>query len=272
MIKLPGSRMSASRLGFGLSGLHHLLRRSRRQSLLSSAFDHGITYFDTAPYYGHGLAERELGRFASGRRERVVIATKAGIEPDPWLRRLPALMYPRLAANVALRRLTGRKSFVVARQYDYRGASTTASVERSLRALRSDYIDILYLHDPALDRLTEPDILFETLQRLRASGKVRSFGLAGDALTCLPILRRFPIDGCLVQLDAGWSGRDLQLFRAQSIPFQSSYGHFRNRKEPMATLLSSAVRANRDGVILFSTRHTARIGAMVDMLSTLEPV
>ena len=261
--------MSASRLGFGLSGLHHLLRSNDRQNLLSCALDRGITYFDTAPYYGHGLAERELGRFASGRRERVVIATKAGIEPDPLLRRFPALMYPRLAANLALRRLTGQKKFATARQLDYRGATTAASVERSLRALRSDYVDILYLHDPALDLLTEPDSLFETLQRLRASGKVRHFGLAGNACACLAILHRFPIAGCFLQLDAARD--DLSLFSAQSIRIQGSYGHFRDKKEPLPKLLASALRANRDGVILFSTRTAAHVGEMVNLLSTLEP-
>lgn len=270
-VELAGSGLSASRLGFGLSGLHHLVRPRNRQNLLSSAFDSGITYFDTSPYYGHGVAERELGVFANARRHSVIIATKFGIPANPWLSQFPLLMYSRLAADVALRRLTKRQSFAVKRNYDYRGTSAVTSLNRSLRALRTDYVDILYLHDPTLNRMTEPDRLFDTLQGLKSQGKVRFLGLAGSARECLAIIRRYPAQHWLVQLDAAPGPAELELFNAQSVPFQSSYGHFRDKKEPIANLLATTVRANRDGVILFSTRRPAHIGAMVRLLLTLEP-
>lgn len=271
-VELAGSSLCASRLGFGLSSLHHLLRSRNRQSLLSSAFDCGITYFDTSPYYGHGLAERELGKFASSRRQQVVIATKFGIAANPWLSQFPLLMYSRLVGNAALRRLTKRKTFAVERTYDYQGPSAVASLNRSLRALRTDHVDILYLHDPTLDRLYEPERLFDTLQALKSQGKVRYFGLAGSARDCLAIKRRYPLQDWLVQLDAAPGAGGLELFSTQSIPFQSSYGHFRDKKEPIANLLAASIRANRDGVILFSTRRPAHISAMVQLLSPLEPV
>src|ERR1700753_880826 len=110
-VELPGPRFCASRLGFGLSGLHHVFGSRSRQNLLSSALHSGINYFDTSPYYGHGMAERELGLFAGPRREQIVIATKAGIPANPWLNRSPMLMYSQLAANAALRRATGRGNF-----------------------------------------------------------------------------------------------------------------------------------------------------------------
>jgi len=270
-VELAGSGLSASRLGFGLSGLHHLVRSTNRQNLLSTAFDAGITYFDTSPYYGHGLAERELGVFANVRRHSIVIATKFGIPANPWLNRIPVLMYSRLAANAALRRLTKRQSFEVKRNYDYRGTSAVASLYRSLRALRTDYVDILFLHDPTLERMAEPDRLFDTLQGLQSQGKVRFLGLAGGARDCLAIIRRYPAQHWLVQLNAAPGPVELELFSAQSVPFQSSYGHFRDKKEPIASLLATSVRANRDGVILFSTRHPAHVRAMVKLLSTLEP-
>jgi aryl-alcohol dehydrogenase-like predicted oxidoreductase len=270
-VALAGSGLSASRLGFGLSGLHHLVRSRNRQNLLATAFDAGITYFDTSPYYGHGLAERELGAFANVRRDRIVIATKFGIPADPWLGQFPLLMYSRLGAGMALRRLTRRQSFGVKRNYDYRGTSAVKSLDRSLRALRTDHVDILYLHDPTLERMTEPDRLFDTLQALKSQGKVRFLGLAGSARDCLAIMRRYPAQHWLVQLDAAPGPVELELFSKQSLPFQSSYGHFRDKKEPIASLLAASVQANRDGVILFSTRRPAHISAMIRLLSTLEP-
>jgi aryl-alcohol dehydrogenase-like predicted oxidoreductase len=270
-VALADTNLRSSRLGFGLSGLHHLLRSKDRQNLLASAFNDGITYFDTSPFYGHGLAERELGLFGAAHRNHILIATKIGIQPNPWLSRFPVLMYSRLAANAALRRIIRRKKFEIARKYDYGGRNAVASLDRSLRALRTDHVDILYLHDPTLARLQEPDRLFDTLHDLRSSGKVRYFGLAGNVRDCLDILRRYPALRCLLQVDATPGNEELELLNSSSIPFHSSYGHFRTQKNSVPDSLAAAIGANRQGVILFSTRRTTRINSMVQLLASLEP-
>ncbi len=270
-VALADTNLSSSRLGFGLSGLHHLLRSKDRQNLLSCAFNDGITYFDTSPFYGHGLAERELGIFGTVHRNHILIATKIGIQPNPWLNRFPVLMYSRLAANAALRRMTKRKSFAVARKYDYGVRNAAASLDRSLRALRTDHVDILYLHDPTLARLTEPDHLFETLHGLQASGKVRYFGLAGNVRECTAILHNHLGLRCLLQVDAAPGNEELELLNAASIPFHSSYGHFRAQKRSIRDSLAAAVGVNRQGVILFSTRRATRIDSMVQLLASVEP-
>lgn len=271
MVALAGTSLSSSRLGFGLSGLHHLLRSRDRQNLLSSALHHGITYFDTAPYYGHGLAERELGRFAAAHRNEILIATKVGIQADPWLNRMPLLMYSRLATNAVLRRITHRKSFIVTRKYDYTARSAAAGVERSLRALRTDHLDILYLHDPTLARLTEPDVLFKTLQQLQTTGKVRYFGLTGNVRESIAILNSCPGLHCLLQVDASPGNAELETLNTACIAFHASYGHFRARQDSVPMALAEATRANRQGVILFSTRSATRIGAMARLLQSVEP-
>jgi aryl-alcohol dehydrogenase-like predicted oxidoreductase len=269
-VALAGTGLFSSRLGFGLSGLHHLFRSKERQLLLSSAFQNGINYFDTAPYYGHGLAERELGRFAAARRNQILIATKVGILADPWFKRMPVLMYSRLATNAVLRRITRRKSFVVARRYDYGCRSAAASLDQSLRDLRTDHVDILYLHDPTLARLTEPHLLFETLRGLQTAGKVRYFGLAGNGRECTAILDNHPGLRCLLQVDASPGIEELEALNAASIPFHGSYGHFRTRRDSVPTALAGAIRANRQGVILFSSRSASRIDSMVRLLTSLD--
>lgn len=77
-IILFNTSFTVSRLGFGTASLHHLLSSGDRQSLLETAFDHGFTHFDTAPLYGDGMAERELGKFLASKREKVTIGTKFG--------------------------------------------------------------------------------------------------------------------------------------------------------------------------------------------------
>jgi aryl-alcohol dehydrogenase-like predicted oxidoreductase len=269
-VALPGTDLSSSRLGFGLSGLHHLLRSRNRQTLLATAYHCGIRYFDTSPYYGHGIAERELGKFAIGRRGQILIATKFGIEPNAWLSRFPALMYSRLAADKALRRLTGRNTFVTRRSNDFSAANAAKSLDRSLRALRTDCVDILYVHEPTLSRLTDADDLIKTLQNLRAAGKVRYFGIAGKARDCLAIVDRHPALGRLLQVDAAAGNGELELLNSASIPFQASFGHFRGKKESMTRLLAAAVGANRDGAVLFSTTRPRHISSMVELLAQVE--
>jgi aryl-alcohol dehydrogenase-like predicted oxidoreductase len=268
-VALKGTGLSTARLGFGLSGLHHLLRRKDRQYLLASVLDSGISYFDTAPYYGHGLAERELGLFSKGQRRQILIATKFGLQPNPWFERFPYLMYARLAMNTVWHRASGRQ-ISMRRRFDYSGRNAVATLERSLRALRTDYVDILYLHEPTLDRLTEPESLTQSLRSLQSSGKVRYFGLAGNVGECRAIAERHTGLKGLLQLNAASGQEELETLNKASIPFHSSYGHFRNKTGPLSDLMASAVRANRDGVILFSTRRPERIRSMVKLLDALE--
>lgn len=269
-VALAGTRLSSSRLGFGLSGLHRVLRSRDRFALLAAAHESGITYFDAAPYYGHGIAEQELGRFAGGRRSDLLIATKFGIQPDPWLNRFPALMYARLGANASLRRVIGRDSLAIKTQRDYSGSSAVKSLERSLRALRTDHVDILFLHEPTLALLGDAERLLDSLRGLQSSGKVRYFGLSGSARDCLDITRAHPNLGALLQVDAGHGAGDLQLLRKSALAIHSSFGHFRGRRAPIAGLLSAAVGMNPHGVILFSSRIPQHVRAMSDALMTLE--
>lgn len=271
-VALAGTRLLSSRLGFGLSGLHRVLRPRDRLALLAAAHDSGITYFDAAPYYGHGLAERELGRFADGRRSQLLIATKFGIQPDPWLSRFPALMYARLAANASLRRVTRSEAFTIRMLRDYTGSCAVKSLERSLRALGTDRVDILYLHEPTLALLGNAERLLDSLQGLQASGKVRYFGLSGSARDCLDIALLYPNLGALMQVDAAQGAGELNLLRESALAVHSSFGHFRGRgSAPMIDLLGAAVRMNPHGVILFSTRNPQRIRAMAEALTTVEP-
>ncbi len=268
-IALAGTSLCTSRLGFGLSGLHHVLRSNQRQRMLSAAYDCGIRYFDTSPYYGHGLAERELGAFGYGRRSQILIAAKFGIQPDPWLSRFPLLMYARLGANAALRRFADHGATRQPRR-DYSSRNATRSLDRSLCALRTDYVDILYLHEPTFDQLIEPEQTIDTLKALQASGRVRYFGLSGNAAECVRIARQYPPLGALIQVDAAPGREEFDVLKEAGIPFHSSFGHFRNKTGSMEALLASAAASNADGVILFSTRRTERVRAMARLLASQE--
>jgi aryl-alcohol dehydrogenase-like predicted oxidoreductase len=114
---------------------------------LEAAFDRGITFYDTANVYGDGHSEELIGETFRFRRDQIIIATKGGMLP----------------------------SYVGT---DFSPASLRTSLEGSLRRLRTDYVDILQLHNPGPNEIwTRPEII-ETLQALRAEGKIAAFGFS----------------------------------------------------------------------------------------------
>src|SRR5215472_15507780 len=129
-VLLAKSDITTSRLGFGTSRLHHLFKNDR-QRLLSAAADLGFKHFDTAPAYGDGVCEAELGKFIRGQRERFVIVTKYGIPPDPLAETWPSLALPLRSVQAVARKV----GFRTAPLPPLTPTGLRASAERSLRRL-----------------------------------------------------------------------------------------------------------------------------------------
>jgi aryl-alcohol dehydrogenase-like predicted oxidoreductase len=118
------------------------------ERLLNGVLDLGINYVDTAPAYG--LSEERIGRLLSGRRGEFVLSTKVG------------------------------ESFEEGRStYDFTAEGMRASVSRSLKRLRTERLDLLFIHAHADDRaILRETGAAETLRRLREEGVVRAIGLS----------------------------------------------------------------------------------------------
>ncbi len=183
-----------SELGFGCAAL--LGRASRAESLqaLTTAFDSGITLFDTARSYGYGQGEALLGEFLapSSRRQRIVLCTKFGILPSApggWRQRVkPAA---RLAVRLApgLRRAAQKQAGKEFTAGQFSLSNLKTSLEASLRALRTDFVDILLLHAAPADVLDQTDLL-EALDRLVEQGTVRVAGISADLPVIAEALQR----------------------------------------------------------------------------------
>jgi L-galactose dehydrogenase len=154
---LPRSNLQVSVIGFGASPLGNefqVIDPAEGERAVHRAIEHGINFFDVSPYYGRTLAEQRLGVALSGRRDKVVLATKCG----------------RYDTNY----------------FDFSAARITASVEESLRRLRTDYVDILHTHD--IEFGDREQIVNETLpamQKLKEQGKIRLIGVSGFPLKVL---------------------------------------------------------------------------------------
>jgi aryl-alcohol dehydrogenase-like predicted oxidoreductase len=140
-VRLQGTDINVSRLSFGTASLHHLPTTRRRQDLLAATLDHGFTHFDTAPYYGFGIGEQELGRFLRDRRRLVTVTTKVGLYP-------PGGLHPN-TGPVWTRKLAGKVLPPFSRALvDWSIAAASKSLDRSLRRVGTDQIDLLLLHNP----------------------------------------------------------------------------------------------------------------------------
>jgi aryl-alcohol dehydrogenase-like predicted oxidoreductase len=118
---------------------------------LERAFEQGITFYDTSNAYGDGHSEALLGSAFAARRDKVVIATKAG--------------YPRFDLD-----------------QDFTPAFLRTSLDGSLGRLRTDHVDLFLLHSPPLALLkSDPEIL-ETLRALQREGKIRAWGVSTRAI------------------------------------------------------------------------------------------
>ena len=154
---LPRSNLQVSVIGFGASPLGNefqVIDPVEGERAVHHAIDRGINFFDVSPYYGRTLAEQRLGAALAGKRDRVVLATKCGRYDTSY--------------------------------FDFSAARITASVEESLRRLRTEYVDILHAHD--IESGDREQIVNETLpamRKLKEQGKVRLIGITGFPLKVL---------------------------------------------------------------------------------------
>lgn len=115
---------------------------------IGRALELGCNFFDTADVYGHGHSEELLGQALRGHRSEVIIATKVGGDFYHGT--------PRMNFNP-----------------DYLEFAVGKSCER----LRSDYVDLYQLHNPPVQLIRDGRV-FKTLEKLKASGKIRHYGIS----------------------------------------------------------------------------------------------
>lgn len=161
-----GHRLSLPRLGLGtapLGGMYRPVADEDATATVDAAFRLGLTYLDTAPQYGWGLAETRLGRALAHRsRESFVLSTKVGRLVEPVAEREPG--------DIFLGAPPGRGRF------DFSATGLAASLEASLARLRLERVDIVYVHDPDDHMPAARDEAVPALLELREKGVVSAVG------------------------------------------------------------------------------------------------
>ena len=259
-ITLENTALVSSRIGLGTHALHRVISSRQRQNLLSGAHELGVRYFDTAPSYGAGLAEAELGRFLVPRRSEVVLTTKFGLPVSRLAAAVPgwnqAAMVLRAARKLALGRRTASRPLL----RDYSPQQALASVERSLRALRTDHIDILYLHEPVPAALSVSEPLVRALDSLKASGKVRYVGLSGQESECALLRNFYPALGEVLQVQVPAASDGWPITQGMLHSAAVHFWEFASRSPEGVTQVAERLcKAAPEGVLLVSSVSVAQL-------------
>ncbi|MDA1651826.1 aldo/keto reductase [Bacillus cereus group sp. TH160LC] len=181
-------------LGFGTAPLGNMYRNIPEEEAIATvdaAWDNGVRYFDTAPLYGSGLAEIRLGEALSKRnRDDYFLSTKVGriisdeLE-DPSTRDL--------GEKGGLFEF-GRKNKII---NDYSADATLRSIEDSLKRLKTDRLDFVYIHDVAQDFYGDEWIsqfeiartgAFRALTQLRDEGVIKGWGLGVNKVESIELM------------------------------------------------------------------------------------
>ncbi len=179
---LGNSGIRLSPIGFGawaIGGMWGPQQDEVSKAALHRALDAGVTFFDTALVYGMGRSERLIGRVMKSRGvlHRVVIASKVPPMNMSWNH----------GPNAVISRVYPRHHIV-------------QSVERSLRHLGREYIDVMQLHTWSRN-FNSDTTWYEVMARLKQQGKIRAIGISVLHLRedeVLPIIRRGWVDSIQV--------------------------------------------------------------------------
>lgn len=182
-------------LGLGTAGISSMKTYGAVMRLLNTALEKGITHFDTAPLYGQGYAEKMLGDFIRGKRDKVTITTKVGLG-SPGSMAVPAfLALPLNYYRKALKKSSApaiapaATSVSVAQPSLLQRSISLEQVKQgfygSLQRLRVDYIDYYFLHEalPGFLEAAAQDFLLTQKEK----GRIKYLGVATGSSNILPL-------------------------------------------------------------------------------------
>jgi L-galactose dehydrogenase len=155
--RLGKTDLKVSIIGFGASPLGGEFGRidpEEGRRAVNYAIDQGINYFDVAPYYGRTLAEKRLGEFLEGKRDKIILTSKA------------------CRYDIT--------------DFDYSAKRIVRSIDQSLKRLRTDYVDLYQIHDVEYGKREQ--VIGEAIPamfKLKEQGKIRFIGITGYPLTPL---------------------------------------------------------------------------------------
>jgi aryl-alcohol dehydrogenase-like predicted oxidoreductase len=249
---IENTDIRVSRIAFGMASLHHLFSGTLRLRIIEAAASSGITHFDTSPYYGFGLAERDLGQFLRGQRAAFTVTTKVGLYPWGAASSHGAAVWGRKALGKLVPAISRP---VVSWQVD----RARTSLHQSLRRLKTDYVDFVFLHEPDI-RLIKAEEFVGWIEAERARGCIRCWGLAGIAAQVAPWVQENHLLAKVVQTQDSINKHQADFMFSCGRNLQFTYGYLSSWKkggqaETPEFVIRQALQRNTKGAVIVSTLH-----------------
>jgi D-threo-aldose 1-dehydrogenase len=175
-VGVAGTNLKITKLGLGtapLGGLFTSVLESDSDDLIHAAFEHDINFFDTAPLYGHGLAEIRLGRILRNMNKPYVLQTKVGRVLN--------------ATTNADKAWFADANPNLAPIFDFSAEGIKRSIDESLNRLGVDHIDIALMHDAEDHLAAAIDEAYPVLDDYRSQGIIKGVGMGLNL--CAPSIK-----------------------------------------------------------------------------------
>ena len=203
--------LRVSELGMGCSGIGRTMyRRDDNGAIatLQESLDAAVNFYDTAPGYSAGESERLIGEAFRGKRDQVIITSKAGVIGTPvgrFAKRYKHLLRP---VHFLLRPFQAAlpRLYQSHKRVDFSRDFIVRSLEKSLKRLNTDYLDVFLLHHPTSKALKRAEFC-DTFIELKNAGKIRHWGISPDTLEQAMLCLEIP-EVEVVQLDISLLSRE----------------------------------------------------------------
>jgi D-threo-aldose 1-dehydrogenase len=197
-VRLGATGVQVTRMGIGtnpLAGLMESVSEATAEAVVGAAWEAGLRFFDMAPLYGYGFAERFVGEVLRGHpRDDYALTTKVG--------RLLQAHGPAAREDLLMRyegELLYKDTAAVRPFFDYSHDGVMRSLEASRERSGIDRFDIVYIHDPELYMEEAADGAYRALDELRRAGDVGAIGVGSNNWDChLELLGRGDYDAILL--------------------------------------------------------------------------
>jgi D-threo-aldose 1-dehydrogenase len=270
-------------------------------ALLDAAYEAGIRHFDMAPMYGLGRAEAEFGAWAKDKGGDLTVATKFGIDPSAVGRLAGSVQGPVRKVLAARPKMgeelktagAGPTSGGIGRllytSTGYTPEAAARSLDRSLRILGRQHVDLLFLHDPVGVVRPGASELVDYLDAERRRGRIGAWGVAGERfetdphaqflLGAAPVLQfrddaleapsRLGDDPRVGKITFGAFGRVFELLRnciklrpEVTAKWEAQLDLDLSSPEAISgMLIREALRRNKGGTVLFTSTKVRHIRA-----------
>lgn len=272
----------SAKLGFGCASLSSMKSSASVNKLLHTAYNLGITHFDTAPLYGQGFSETLVGAFIKNKRDKISVTTKFGLGNYPISKIPPVIALTLNYYRKSLRRGLERRQIQSKQVNENIGVNETfsftppdkrisraeieESLSNSLKRLNTDYIDFYLLHENLPFNIDEDGWKF--LQEKKQNGVILELGigsnikmiktLTDDSINDWKVLQYEYVYDQFKKLLVKHSGKmhiihsclkHCENLHAKDIPPENRAGYF----------LADCARQNISGKVLFSTRNINRL-------------